>query len=115
LAGFPSRNRRPLSGPYGCCTARRSRPPHRPAYGNNRLLHLSENAGRYLQPPGGTLNSDVTELAREEIRFGLRSAAHRAHFLADKLSGQSGSVRPVERSLSRECTEAISLAARKDV
>ncbi|HSC18251.1 MAG TPA: CheR family methyltransferase [Rhizomicrobium sp.] len=45
---------------------------------NYRVLHLSENAGRYLQPSGGSLSADVTELVREEIRFELRSALHRA-------------------------------------
>ncbi|MFL6688820.1 MAG: chemotaxis protein CheB [Alphaproteobacteria bacterium] len=43
-----------------------------------RVLHLSENAGRYLLPPGGALTPDVTELVREEIRFDLRTALHRA-------------------------------------
>ena len=43
-----------------------------------RVLHLSELAGRYLQPSGGTLVNDVTELAREELRFDLRAALHRA-------------------------------------
>jgi two-component system, chemotaxis family, CheB/CheR fusion protein len=45
---------------------------------NYRVLHLSENAGRYMQPSGGALTADVTELVREEIRFDLRSALHRA-------------------------------------
>jgi two-component system CheB/CheR fusion protein len=44
----------------------------------HRIVHLSETAGRYLQPSGGTLVNDVTELAREELRFDLRSALHRA-------------------------------------
>ena len=43
-----------------------------------RVVHLSEMAGRYLQPSGGTLANDITELAREELRFDLRSALHRA-------------------------------------
>jgi two-component system, chemotaxis family, CheB/CheR fusion protein len=42
-----------------------------------RLVHLSEHAGRYLQPSGGTLANDVTELAREELRFDIRAALHR--------------------------------------
>ena len=44
----------------------------------HRVVHLSEQAGRYLQPSGGTLVNDVTELAREELRFDLRAALHRA-------------------------------------
>lgn len=43
-----------------------------------RIVHLSEQAGRYLQPSGGTLANDVTELAREELRFDIRAALHSA-------------------------------------
>jgi two-component system, chemotaxis family, CheB/CheR fusion protein len=42
-----------------------------------RAVHLSEQAGRYLQPSGGTLTNDITELAREELRFDMRAALHR--------------------------------------
>jgi two-component system CheB/CheR fusion protein len=42
-----------------------------------RVLHLSEHAGRYLQPSGGTLSGDVVDLVRPELRFELRSALHR--------------------------------------
>jgi two-component system CheB/CheR fusion protein len=44
----------------------------------HRAVHLSENAGRFLQPPGGPLTSDVTELVRQELRSDLRAALHRA-------------------------------------
>lgn len=44
----------------------------------HRVIHLSENAGRFLQPSGGSLNTDLVELARPELRFELRSALHRA-------------------------------------
>ena len=43
-----------------------------------RVVHLSERAGRYLQPSGGTLINNVTELVREELRFDLRGALRRA-------------------------------------
>ena len=43
-----------------------------------RVVHLSEHAGRYLQPSGGTLTNDIAELAREELRFDIRAALHRA-------------------------------------
>ena len=43
-----------------------------------RVLHLSARAGRYLEPSGGTLVNDITELAREELRFDIRAALHRA-------------------------------------
>ena len=43
-----------------------------------RVLHLSETAGRYLQLSGGALVNDITELAREELRFDLKTALNRA-------------------------------------
>jgi two-component system, chemotaxis family, CheB/CheR fusion protein len=43
-----------------------------------RVIHLSDTAGRYLLPSGGPLSADVTELVRPELRFELRSALHRA-------------------------------------
>lgn len=44
----------------------------------NRVLHLSENAGRYMHPSAGPLTTDVTDLVRQELRFELRGALHRA-------------------------------------
>jgi len=44
----------------------------------HRAIHLSENAGRFLRPSGGPVTTDATELVREELRFDLRSALHRA-------------------------------------
>jgi len=44
----------------------------------HRAVHLSENAGRFLQPSGGPLTSDVTELVRQELRSDLRAALHLA-------------------------------------
>ncbi|HEX3653244.1 MAG TPA: chemotaxis protein CheB [Rhizomicrobium sp.] len=55
-----------------------SAPPSILVDSSYRALHLSENAGRYLLPPGGAFTPDVTELVRDEIRFDLRSALHRA-------------------------------------
>jgi two-component system CheB/CheR fusion protein len=43
-----------------------------------RVLHLSDNASRYLLPSGGPLSADVTELVRPELRFEVRSCLHRA-------------------------------------
>jgi two-component system, chemotaxis family, CheB/CheR fusion protein len=43
-----------------------------------RVLHLSDNAGRYVLPSGGPLSPDVTELVRPELRFEIRSCLHRA-------------------------------------
>ncbi|HEV7157487.1 MAG TPA: chemotaxis protein CheB [Caulobacteraceae bacterium] len=45
---------------------------------SNRVINLSETAGRFLQPSAGPLTSDLTELVRLELRFELRSALTRA-------------------------------------
>jgi len=44
----------------------------------HRVVHLSDNAGRYLMPSGGPLSGDVGDLARPELRFELRSSLNRA-------------------------------------
>jgi two-component system CheB/CheR fusion protein len=44
---------------------------------NHRIIHLSDNAGRFLQPSGGAITGDVVDLVRSELRFELRSALHR--------------------------------------
>jgi two-component system CheB/CheR fusion protein len=43
----------------------------------HRVLHMSDHAGRYLQPAGGPLSGDIVDLVRSELRFELRSALHR--------------------------------------
>jgi two-component system, chemotaxis family, CheB/CheR fusion protein len=45
---------------------------------SHRVVHLSETAGRYIMPSGGTLSGDAVDLARPELRFELRSALNRA-------------------------------------
>ena len=45
---------------------------------NHRAIHLSEHAGRFLQLSGGPISTDATEMVREELRFDLRTALHRA-------------------------------------
>jgi two-component system, chemotaxis family, CheB/CheR fusion protein len=45
---------------------------------SHRVLHMSENAGRFLQPAGGPLSGNVGDLVRPELRSELRSALHRA-------------------------------------
>jgi two-component system CheB/CheR fusion protein len=52
-------------------------PPSILVDGAHRVLHMSENAGRFLQPAGGPLSGNVIDLARPELRFELRSALHR--------------------------------------
>ena len=44
---------------------------------SHRVVHMSDNAGRYLQPSGGPLSGNVVDLVRPELRFELRSALHR--------------------------------------
>jgi two-component system CheB/CheR fusion protein len=44
---------------------------------SHQVLHMSDNAGRFLQPSGGRLSGNVVELVRPELRFELRSALHR--------------------------------------
>jgi two-component system CheB/CheR fusion protein len=58
-------------------TLERLAPPSIVVDDSYRVLHLSETAGRYLQPSAGTLTNDLTQLAREELRFDLRAALHR--------------------------------------
>jgi two-component system CheB/CheR fusion protein len=43
---------------------------------HHRVVHMSDSVGRYLQPSGGSMTSDVVDLARSELRFELRSALH---------------------------------------
>jgi two-component system CheB/CheR fusion protein len=45
---------------------------------NHRAIHLSEHAGRFLQLSGGPISTEATEMVREELRFDLRTALHRA-------------------------------------
>ena len=43
-----------------------------------RVIHLSETAGRYLQPRGGPISAEVLDLVRQELRPELRAALTRA-------------------------------------
>jgi len=52
-------------------------PPSILVDGAHRVIHLSENAGRYMLPSGGPLSGDVVDLVRPELRFELRSALNR--------------------------------------
>ncbi|RVJ77274.1 chemotaxis protein CheB [Sinorhizobium medicae] len=45
---------------------------------SHHAIHLSENAGRFLKPSGGPVSTAATDLVREEFRFDLRAALHRA-------------------------------------
>ncbi len=43
-----------------------------------RAIHLSDGAGRFLQPSGGPLSDELSDLVRPELRLDLRSALYRA-------------------------------------
>lgn len=55
----------------------RAAPPSALVDEGHRVIHLSDNAGRFLQPAGGPLSGDIVDLVRPELRFELRSALHR--------------------------------------
>ncbi|MEZ5818747.1 MAG: chemotaxis protein CheB [Hyphomicrobiaceae bacterium] len=44
----------------------------------HRALHLSETAGRFLQPTGGTPSTNISHLLRPELRLDVRAGLHRA-------------------------------------
>jgi PAS domain-containing protein len=44
----------------------------------HRVVHLSENAGRFVMPSGGPLSGNAVDLVRPELRLELRSALNRA-------------------------------------
>jgi two-component system CheB/CheR fusion protein len=79
---------------------------------SNRVMHLSENAGRFLQPSGGPLTTDLTDLVRQELRFELRSALHRAFERGEaSLSGAisvrfNGDAHPVYLQVRPQLAEA---------
>ena len=52
-------------------------PPSMLIDASHRIIHLSENVGRYVRPSGGPLSSDAVDLVRPELRFELRSALNR--------------------------------------
>jgi two-component system, chemotaxis family, CheB/CheR fusion protein len=53
-------------------------PPSMVVDDSHRVIHLSENAGRFVLPAGGPLTGDAVDLVRPELRFELRSALNRA-------------------------------------
>jgi len=53
-------------------------PPTMLVDANFQIVHMSENAGRFVQPSAGQIRNDVTELVRPELRFDLRAGLHRA-------------------------------------
>jgi two-component system CheB/CheR fusion protein len=58
---------------------------------DDKLVHLSEHAGRYLVHPGGEPTTNIYKLIREELRVELRSATHTAR--EQKTSVRAGDVK----------------------
>jgi len=56
-----------------------------------RLLHLSDDAGRYLKHPSGTPRTNIVELVRPELQARIRSVLHEA--FADNRTVRSQLVR----------------------
>ncbi len=75
----PERVREPLA--YGRLHQRmveRYAPPSVLVSPDDKVVHLSEHAGRYLVPPGGEPTMSVYKLVREELRLELRAGLHAA-------------------------------------
>ncbi|HEY3740547.1 MAG TPA: chemotaxis protein CheB [Bryobacteraceae bacterium] len=49
-------------------------PPSILVSADNKVVHLSDHAGRYLLHPGGELSTNVFRLVREELRLDLQAA-----------------------------------------
>lgn len=45
---------------------------------DDKVVHLSDNAGRYLVPPGGEVTTTAYKLVRDELRFELQTALRAA-------------------------------------
>ncbi len=45
---------------------------------DHQIVNMSGDAGRFIQPSGGQMRNDITELVRPELRFDLRAALRRA-------------------------------------
>ncbi|MFA5950956.1 MAG: CheR family methyltransferase [Hyphomicrobium sp.] len=45
---------------------------------DQRIVHLSERAGQFLQPSGGALSTSISQIARPELRLDVRTGLHRA-------------------------------------
>jgi len=54
---------------------------------SHHIVHLSDNAGRYLQPSGGPISTDAADVVRPELRFDLRAALHKAFERAEATLG----------------------------
>lgn len=60
---------------------------------DNRLVHLSQHAGRYLVPPGGEPTTSALKMVREELRLELQAALHEAREKCDAVDSRPIPVR----------------------
>ena len=75
----PQGHRTPLPAGYGGAHQRmleRYAPPSILVGGDQSVIHLSDNVGRYLQHPGGEPTTNLFRLVREEFRMELRTGLH---------------------------------------
>ncbi|NVD43512.1 CheR family methyltransferase [Qipengyuania atrilutea] len=61
----------------------RTSPPSVLVDEEQRILNLSHNAGRFIQPPEGPMSQELPDVVRPELRAELRSALHRAFTSAE--------------------------------
>ncbi len=90
---------------YGALHARlaeRYAPPSVLVTNDERVVHYSENAGRYLRLPGGEPTGDLLKLVRDELRVDLRAALHRA-----QRSGETAASRPVTLLLDGAARQVV--------
>jgi two-component system CheB/CheR fusion protein len=90
--------------PYGELHQRlveRFAPPSILVSAEDKVVHLSEHAGRFLLHPGGEMTASVSKLVREELRIELRSLLQTAHDSSRPLDSKpilvqfNGHARPV--------------------
>ncbi len=65
-------------------------PPSMLVSEDNKILHLSEHAGRYLLPPGGEPTQSAVKMVREELRIELQGALQHV-----REKGESFDSRPI--------------------
>lgn len=77
-------------------------PPSMLINGDNKVVHLSERAGRYLLHPGGVPTSSVFKLVREELQVELQSALQ-----ATREKGDSYISNPVALNIDGEARQVV--------
>lgn len=60
---------------------------------DDKIVHLSEHAGRYLLPPGGEITDSAHKLVRPELRMDLRGALQAVREQSEEITTKPVSVR----------------------